>query len=183
MDKKLDALFGVDHGLDDKSVKFLTTALERNNLPGFDYIEYKQSLAALSAMDMPEEMAFRSAFATAATVGLTKEKLLKTAKHYKKILDTEKKQFDAALQKQMKQRVGGKMTEAQKLKKQIELIKVKIAELEEKMKSSQKIIDNAAAEIQAAKDKIEGTRQNFETTLQSLMNAIDEDIENINTYI
>lgn len=183
MQKKLDSLFGNDHGLDAKSVKFLTSALEKNNLPGFDYIEYKQSLAALSALDMPEEMAFKSAFATASTVGLTKDKLLKTATHYKKILDTEKKQFDAALQKQMKQRVGGKMSEAEKLKKQIGIIKVKIAELEEKMKTSQKIIDSADADIQAAKEKIEGTRQNFETTLQSLMNEIDQDIQSIEKYI
>lgn len=183
MQKKLDSIFGDHHGLDEKSVKFLTNALEKNNLPGFDYIEYKQSLSALANMDMPEEMAFKSAFATAATVGLTKDKLLKTAKHYQKVLDTEKKQFDLALEKQMKQRVGSKITEVAKLKKQIDTIKAKIVELEEKMVNSQKIIDSADADIQAAKEKIEGTRENFESTLKSLMNAIDKDIENIENYI
>ncbi len=183
MQKKLGSIFGDDHGLDGKSVKFLTTALEKNNLPGFDYIEFKQSLKALSDMDLPEEMAFKSAFATASTVGLTKGKLLKTAIHYKKILDTEKKQFDVALEKQMKARVGSKITEVAKLKKQIETIKTKIIELEEKMNNSQKIIDSADADIQAAKEKIEGTRESFETTLKSLNNAIDKDIENIEKYI
>jgi predicted RNase H-like nuclease (RuvC/YqgF family) len=183
MQKKLGSIFGDDHGLDEKSVKFLTSALEKNNLPGFDYIEYKQSLAALSNLDMPEEMAFKSAFATAATVGLTKAKLLKTAIHYKKILDTEKKQFDMALEKQMQQRVGSKITEVAKLKKQIEAFKAKVAELEGKMESSQKIIDSADADIQEAKEKIEGTRESFETTLKSLNNAIDQDINNIEKYI
>ncbi|MCB0649722.1 MAG: hypothetical protein KDC85_00445 [Saprospiraceae bacterium] len=183
MQKKLDSIFGDHHGLDEKSVQFLTSALEKNNLPGFDYIEYKQSISTLSNMDISEEMAFKSAFATASTVGLTKEKLLKTAVHYKKVLDAEKKQFDMALEKQIQQRVGAKIAEAARLKKQIEAYNAKIIELQEKIESSQKVIDSADADIREANEKIEGTRENFETTLKSLMNAIDQDIENIEKYI
>jgi len=40
MQKNLTALFGENHLLDEKSVAFLTNALEKNNLPGFDYIEF-----------------------------------------------------------------------------------------------------------------------------------------------
>ncbi len=183
MQKKLEGIFGDHHGLDEKSVKFLTTALEKNNLPGFDYIEFKQSLSTMAGMDIPEDVAFKSAFATASTVGLTKTKLLKTATHYKKVLDTEKKQFDKALENQVQQRVGSKITEVNKLKKQITTFEAKIVELKEKIKSAQKIIDSADSEIQAAKQKIEGTREGFETTLNSIMNAIDQDIENIEKYI
>ncbi len=183
MQKKLAGIFGDHHGLDEKSVTFLTNALEKNNLPGFDYIEYKQSLSAMAGLDIPEEMAFKSAFATASTVGLTKEKLLKTATHYKKVLDTEKKQFDKALENQIQQRVGSKIAEVNKLKKQITAFEAKIVELKEKIKHAGEIIDNADAEIQAAKEKIEGTREGFENTLNSIMNAIDKDIENIGKYI
>ncbi|MEM6967493.1 MAG: hypothetical protein AAF573_22205, partial [Bacteroidota bacterium] len=81
MAKNLKTIFGENHLLDEKSISFLTGALDRNNLPGFDYIEFKQSLAALAKLNMDEETAFKSAFATAATVGLTKGKLLETASH------------------------------------------------------------------------------------------------------
>ena len=183
MYKDLKVLFGKHHGLDGKSVDFLTKALEKNNLPGFDYIEYKQSLGALGNMNMDEETAFKSAFATASTVGLTKDKLLKTAEHYKKILSKEKEQFDAALQKQMVQRVSSKQQEVEKLRKQIEDYKAKIAQLQEKIDKSQHTIDTADEHIQNAKEKIVSTKENFEYTLTSIVNQIDQDIENINRYL
>ena len=76
MQSKLKSIFGNHHGLDERSINVLTKALENANLPGFDYLEFKQSLAALTQMNMDEAMAIKSAFATASTMGLTKEKLL-----------------------------------------------------------------------------------------------------------
>lgn len=183
MQKKLKALFGKHHALDEKSIDFLTNALEKNNLPGFDYIEFKQSLGALEDLNMDESTAIRSAFATASTVGLTKDKLLKTAEHYKQVLSNEKRQFDAALEKQIQQRVKSKEEEIERLKKQVEEYKKKIVELEEKIARSQATIDHADEDINAAKEKILGTKENFEFTWQSVINEIDRDVENINKYL
>lgn len=183
MNKDLKIIFGDHHGLDEKSVSFLAKALERANLPGFDYIEFKQSLHALQAMDMPEETCFRSAFATAATVGLTKQKLLKTASHYKSVIEQERTQFDAAMRKQIEQRVNSKFSEVEKLKKQVEEYRRRIVELEQKIMQSQNTIDNADAHIQAAKEHILGTKEAFETTHQSVINQINVDIERIQQYL
>jgi chromosome segregation ATPase len=183
MSKSLKSIFGPHHGLDEKSVNFLIKALDKNNLPGFDYLEFKQALQALQEMDMTEETAYRSAYATATTVGLTREKLLKTADHYKKILANEKVQFDAALQKQVKQRVEGKRSEVEKLRQQIEDYKKKIEQLEAKIVKSQQTIEQQDDLIQSAQDKIETTKDGFERTLQSITNEIDRDIENIESFI
>ena len=183
MQKNLKKLFGTDHGLHPKSIDFLTKALEKSNLPGFDYIEYKQSLGALNAMSIEEETAFKSAFATAQTVGLTKDKLLKSALHYKNVLNKEKEQFDAALEKQIDQQVKSKMAEVAKLRKQITEYKAKVKQLEQKMAVSQSTIDQADETIAAAKSKIEGTKESFEFTLQSIVNQIDQDIDNIKKFI
>jgi len=51
----LKTIFGKDHGLDQKSVDFLTKALDRSNLPGFDCIEFKQSLDALSKLNIEKK--------------------------------------------------------------------------------------------------------------------------------
>jgi len=183
MQKDLKSLFGATHGLDDKSLNFLVKALEKNNLPGFDYIEFKQSLGSLLSMDMLEETAFKSVFATATSVGLTKDKLLKSAEHYKQILNKEKGQFDIALQNQMKQRVEGKLQEVEKLKKQIEDYRKKIVELEARIEKAQSTIDHADEHIQAAKTKIESTQESFEFTHRSILNEINQDIENIQQYL
>jgi septal ring factor EnvC (AmiA/AmiB activator) len=179
----LKTIFGKDHGLDQKSVDFLTKALEKSNLPGFDYIEFKQSLDALSKLNMDEETAFKSAFATASTVGLTKPKLLETAAHYKKVLANEKTQFDSALQKQVEQKVAGKELELKKLKDQIVKHQEKIQQLQDQIAKFQKTIDGADAQIDAARKKIESTRDGFEHTHQSILNQIEKDIENIKKYL
>ncbi|MDX1943486.1 MAG: hypothetical protein SFU99_23165 [Saprospiraceae bacterium] len=183
MQKDLKQLFGQAHGLDEKSVEFLTKALEKNNLPGFDYIEYKQSLGALMAMNMDEVTAFKSAYATAATVGLTKEKLIKTAEHYKSVLNSEKQKFDAALEKNMTERVKSKQEEVAKLKKQVEDYLAKIAEMQKKIEEYKSIIANADGDIRASIEKIESTKESFEFALKSIMNQIDKDIESINQYL
>lgn len=184
MQKDLNSLFGGHaHGLDEKSLQFLTKALEKNNLPGFDYIEFKQALGNLQAMDIMDELAYKSAFATASTVGVTKDKLLKTAEHYKQILAKEKAQFDEALRKQMEQRVQTKQLEVEKLKKQIEEYKAKIIELEDRISKAQVTIDSADEHIQAARHKIETTKTSFEFTHQSIINQIDQDIDSIQRYL
>lgn len=183
MQKNLKQLFGDAHGLDEKSVEFLTNALEKNNLPGFDYIEYKQSLGGLMAMNMDEMTAFKSAFVTGGTMGVTKEKLLKTAEHYKGVLNNEKAQFDAALEKQMLQRVKSKQDEVIKLKKQIEDYQLKIKQMQDKIAEFEGIVANADEDIRASTEKIQSTSQNFEFTLKSILNEIDKDVDSINRYL
>lgn len=184
MQKNLKNIFGSHHGLDEKSVEFLLNALDKNNLPGFDYLEFKQSLVALNEqMELDEASAFKSAFATASVLGLTKEKLLKTADHYKTILLNEKAQFDAALQKQVDQRITGKQQEVVRLRKQIEEYRKTIADLEKKIAAAEDAIGKADDEIAATREKIEYTRDAFERTLTSILNQIQLDIESIQKHL
>ena len=183
MKNDLRPIFGSDHGLDPKSVDFLTGALAKGNLPGFDYLEFKLALTKLSAMQIEDTTAIKTAFATAQTVGLTKAKLIKTANHYKKLLQQEHDQFGKALENQVQKKVAGKQKEVEKLKAQIAKHKQKIEELEAQVNQYQSTIDNADEEITDAKSKIEATKDGFERTHQSILNQIDKDIEDFNTYL
>jgi len=176
-------IFGTHHGLDERSMESLVGALERENLPGFDYLEFKQALERLQAMDMAEETAFKSAFATASTMGLTKDKLLKTATHYKKVLDKEQKSFESALQKQIKAKVDGKRKEVETLRKKLQEYEAKIAELQRLKESATKTIAEADDTIKVAQDSINEVHQKFEATLKALHNQIDKDITDIERFL
>ena len=176
-------LFGDNHGLDEKSVDFITKALEKANLPGFDYIEFKQALSNIAKMNIEEATAFKSAFGTAMTMGLTKEKLLETANHYTSVLLKEKEQFDAASAKQMDIKIGDNLKEVNDLRN-------KTADNELKIKQLQTEIDQANARVSAldyersqASSKIEEAKSKFNFTHQSILNQIEKDIQNIQTYI
>ena len=183
MQNNLTNLFGNVTGLDEKSVKFLTKALANGNLPGFDYLEFKQSLAKLQELGMDETTAYKSAFATASTVGLTKEKLVTTARHYRQLLINEEQKFGQALAGQTKRRVEGKQQEVALLKKQITEWQTQIQHLQERIQKSQQTIDSADGVIAAERDKIEATRANFEASYRAVTNEMEKDIQNINTLL
>jgi septal ring factor EnvC (AmiA/AmiB activator) len=183
MQKDLKAVFGTIQGLDEKSVEFLTNALAKNNLPGFDYLEFKLSVGRLLLMAMPEDTAYKSTFTTASTVGLTKEKLISTAQHYKEILLKEKEQFDLALNNQLQKRVKSKQEEVEKLKIQIENWKVQIENLKTQIAKSQATIDTADEQIGAEMRKIETTKDNFEHTYRSILSQIELDMQNVQKYL
>ena len=183
MQNELKTIFSKNGNNDEKSLDFLTTALEKNNIPGFDYLEYKLSLGRLDSMGMHDEIAYKSAFATATTVGLTKEKLVASAQHYKEVLAKEKQQFDLALSHQLDKRVKSKRTEVEKLKTQIKEWQEAIRKLQDQIAKSQATIDSADQIIKAEMDKIQSTKVNFENTHQNVLSQIDDDLEKIQRFI
>ncbi len=176
------SLFAAD-GIDDRSLTFLANALEASNLPGFDYFEFKRALVTLRGMEIEEGAAHKSAFATAATIGLTKEKLVETANYYRNFLDKEKEKFNAALQNQMAAKVTSREEEIQRLTDQIERHKAEISRLQEEMAAYRLQIDQSSTAMQLEKEKITKAGDGFERTHQSVLSQIDRDIENIHKYI
>ena len=183
MSTDLKNVFDKTGKLDQKSVEFLTKAFEKQSGKNFDYIKFKQSLAALSAMNVENEMAFKSAFATAATMGLSKDALLKSAEQYKVVLDREKNQFDAALVKQINQRVGAKRTKVKQMKEKVKEYQNKIAELEKRIGEFEQKISASDQEINQSTKKIEQTKDRFEKTYQKFKSFIDEDIIQIQKFL
>jgi len=183
MANKLKSVFGNNHGLDDRMVDYLMKALVRSNLPGFDYLEFKQSLAALAEVDLDEPTRYKSAFAAASAMGLTKEKLVETAGHYKEVVEREKQQFLTAMKKQVDQKITGKQQEVERMRQQIVQYQEKIQQLQAQIQKFQTTIDGADQSMQAEREKIQATKDAFDLTHQSLLNQMNKDIENINIYL
>jgi hypothetical protein len=164
-------LFGENHGLDEKSIEFISKAIEKANLPGFDYLEFRMAVDNLKKIDFDEATAYKSVFATAKTMGLTKEKLLETAAHYKAIVLKEKEQFDAASAKQQDNKVGANLQQVAELQLQAEIntARGKISTLDFER-------DGAAAKIEEAKTK-------YLFTHQSINNQMEQDMANIQKYL
>ena len=80
-----------------KFVDILFKAMEKNNIDGFDYLEYKQSLNSLKKMPMDEATRYQSAFAMAQTMGANPQMLATTAQHYIDVLRKEEEAFENAL--------------------------------------------------------------------------------------
>ncbi len=183
MESDKRALFSNLEKLDQKSVDFLLAAIERQNKPGFDYLEFKMAVNKLRQMGMDDATAFKSAFVTASTVGVSKDKLLQTGKHYLQVLSNEKQQFDLALQKQIEKRVHQKKAQVEQLKAQIAEWEEQIKALQAKIDQARTTIEQADSHIQQELSKIETTRKNFESTHAAILEEVAHDLENIEKYL
>ena len=168
---------------DAKFIDILLGALDKNNMEGYDYLEYKQALQSLGKVGMDEATMFKSAIAMAGTLGASKEQILKTATHYMGVLEQEQQKFNQALQAN-KQKIAQSEQNG-------------IATLEQNIVSRQKQVENLLAEIEKEKIKLEElkndlagssqkiaqTAANFNAAYQLVAGQIADDVRKIKEYI
>jgi hypothetical protein len=177
------SLFSKAEGLDERSLDFLAQAIEKSNLPGFDYYEFKRAVATLESMQLDTATAHKSAFATAATVGVTKEKLVETAGFYINLLNKEKETFDAALSNQNNSKITARQTEIQRLRDQIERNKAEITRLQDQMAGYLTEIEQSEVALKTDTEKLDKTKTAFDFTHQAILLQIEKDIELMHQHI
>lgn len=184
MKTDLRELFPETSGLDTKSVNALLAAIKNNYEDGqFDYLKFKQSVASLLEMGMDEQMAVKSAFTTASTLGLTKEKLVKSAQKYIYALESERETFSQAVLSQKEHQIDGRKSEVVKLEQKIKEHRYKIAELEREIAIFQQRIDSVDQDVESAAVKIENTKTRFFEVYKSIESNIKKDLERIQNFL
>lgn len=166
-----------------KFVNVLLKAIEANNEEGFDYLEYKQSLQNLSAMDMDTQTKYQSALAMAKTMGVTSSKLISSAKRYVRVLEAEEGKFNQALANQKAKQVQGRQDKIQAYEKAIIDHETQIQKLQKEIEKHKSALEKVKSEIDAASNKVETTHQSFAVAYQSVKNQIVGDIQNMEKYL
>ena len=166
-----------------KFTEVLLTAVEKNNLEGFDYLEYKEALQNLSKMSMDEPTRYKSAFALAQTMNTTPDSLVETAQYYVDILSKEETKFKEALVKQRKKQIGGREEEIDSYEKGIVAKQQQIERLNQEITEMKKTLQARKSEISSAVQKLETTKENFFASYKSLVQQIQSDIEKMQRYL
>lgn len=166
-----------------KFTDILLAAMEKVNIEGFDYLEYKKSLQSLQKMNMDEATAFQSAYAMAQTMGATPAHLAQTAGHYLQALKAEEEKFNQALVGQREARVGAKLNEQTQLQAGIKEKSERIRQLQAEIARDQASLTQLDAEIQQATLTIEQTKNDFFASYQNLMGQIQADVEKMQRYL
>lgn len=167
----------------DKFLNILLAAMDKQNLDGFDYLEYKQSLQSLDQISMDEPTKYRSAFAMAQTMGANASNLVKTAQHYLQVLAEEEKKFEQALVNQRNLQITEKEQNLKSFNQSIADKTSQIQKLTEEINQIRKNMENMTGELQEAQFKLDSTKNDFLITYQSLVDHIRQDIENMNQYL
>jgi methyl-accepting chemotaxis protein len=167
----------------DKFLEVLFGALESNNQEGFDYMEFKDFLKSLANVPMDDSTRFKSAYATAQTMGATKSKILDSAKYYLTVLASEQSKFQDALQGQRERNLTGKQDEIKQLGNTIDQDQKEIERLTGEIADHKKQIADLEQEITAATEKLSQTADDFNATYKALVNQIQTDIQNIESHL
>ena len=167
----------------DKFTEVLFKAMSEQNIEGFDYLEYKRSLASLKQMPMDERTRYQSAFAMAQTMGTTPEHLIKTAQHYVEVLRNEEQKFQQALANQERLQIESKEKDIQKLNDTVKAKAEKIRQLTQEIETHQQAKETLQKEIKAAAEKVESTKLDFMASFRSLVSQIQMDMDNMKQYL
>jgi len=166
-----------------KFVDVLLKAIEANNLEGFDYLEFKQSLQNLGAMDMDEKTKYQSAFAMAKTMGVTPSKLVNSAQHYINVLKKEESKFSDALKNQKQKQVVNREQGIKQLKETIVKKQKMIEKLQKEIEADKQKLDKQNAAVNESVAKVQATKDGFINAYHSVLGQIQQDIDKMNSYL
>ncbi|MFQ5446955.1 MAG: hypothetical protein ACE5FF_08475 [Saprospiraceae bacterium] len=166
-----------------KFMEVLHTAMEKQNLPGVDYLEYKQSLKSLEKMPMDEQVRYQSAYAMAQAMGATPPKLIESASHYLDVLKNEEAKFQQAVQHQRNEQIGKRQEAINALETALQEKAAQIKKLTAEMEKHRAEKEKLNAQIKKATEKVESARANFQATYNNLAGQITADVENMKKYL
>ncbi|MEP7321164.1 MAG: hypothetical protein ABI761_04560 [Saprospiraceae bacterium] len=166
-----------------KFLSILAQVIEKNNQPGFDYFEFRQSLINLSKLNMDEATRFKSAYAAAQSMGVSPDSLVNSAQTYLQLLNNEGKKFAQAEQNQRTKVVEDRKNELNQITSEIKSKQDMISRLNQEVGQLNKILDDKKAEASNLATKLESTKTAFENAMKSISGQISEDISKMNQYL
>ncbi len=169
----------------ERFVNILFKAIEDNNIKGYDYLEFVQSINNLKkqGISSEEEKLFNTAYALAKTMNVEKDKLLKTADFYLNVLNKEKVKFNEALVNNAKVKLQEKNSKLNSLNKSLSDDKKAFEELKKRITSKEKEIFIITKELEDSKSKVDNIKAGFDNALKQIVNKIILDKDKINKYL
>jgi|WetSurMetagenome_2_1015567.scaffolds.fasta_scaffold173369_1 hypothetical protein len=169
--------------VDNKILDSLIKALDDNNLPGEDYMEYAAALKAMDNIPLEESIKIQTVLATLSTKGLTKDKIIESGTFYVSILEKEKDKFGKAIDKQTKDGITSKNDEIAALEALNKTKSNQIAQLTKEITDNQQQMEQIKTKIADTNLKIKATEGNFNTTFQFVVSQMQANIDKIKALV
>jgi len=161
---------------DEKFVSILEKVIMDNNIPGLDYIEFKQAIEKMKNFPIDESTKILTTYSIFETQGCTKDVLINAIDFYIGLINKEQENFNLEMATSYKEKVAGKKSEIENSQKQIVDLNKKITELNT-------FIMTASLETQEEELKLKNADASFKQSAQKVISVLQSDKEKIITYI
>jgi hypothetical protein len=171
-----------DYSMEEHDQKFqniLMRAIESQDQDGYDYLEFRKTIISLSDFNENQEKKYHAALNMADAVGVQKDYIVSTAKHYLKILDQEKIHFESILKKKVHKLIELKKQEIKHTQNLIQDKQQQIAILKNDILNHQNSLKDLEIQQSEAHNKIEENKEGFYSALKFLQDEINRDIQRI----
>lgn len=167
--------------------------LEKNNIPGLDYLEFANLLHKQFEKfgnTLSESQLYEMAFMSFETQGITKQRLIETANTYLKLIADHKKEFDQYLANDGAKTVQDKTNENARLIKansdaaiQIENLQKQIMQIQGAVNTNSQTINANTAIIQGEQQKLQAKQVKFEAAYRLVVEKLTGDAQKIQTLL
>ena len=158
-------------------VKKLWQVLIDKNLPGPDYLEVKNTAAALSAMNLPLDKCYEAAFRTlnASNPNFTKDVLLKSIDTYIGFIKQEQSDGKSECDRKRQIQIGEKTERSKQLLEHKEDLEKQIASLQEQVIQTESSIMKMKLEIERSTAEIDKEEEVFNASIESVVSSLNND--------
>ena len=172
--------------VDTKFLDHLAAVLNKANLPGPDYFEFRDILRSLANLGLSEDKQYQAAWASfkamsggAGDVGL----LTATANQYLTAINADRDGFIKTADAALSDKVGGLQNEQTQLQRDNEALAKQIAELQQRLSTNVERLAKIGGELDEQSQKITQNKANYDATFTTVTEQIKTDIAKISSYL
>ncbi|RRB06478.1 hypothetical protein [Larkinella rosea] len=171
--------------VDTKFVDHFASVLHKNNPPGPDYFEFRETLKNLSNLNLSEDQQYQAAWASYKAMGGSADvaALVSSANQYLTALNNDQQAFSKTVEEALTEKVGGLSNEQKQLQSENEQLARQILELQRKMDANAERLAKIGGELTDQRQKITQSKSNYEATLAVFVGQIKRDLLKLGEYI
>jgi uncharacterized phage infection (PIP) family protein YhgE len=171
--------------VDAKFAEHFAGVLAKNNLPGPDYFEFRETLRSLASLGLSEDQQYQAAWASFKALGGAPDvaRLTSTANQYLAILGKDREAFGQSVEAAIAERVGGLQREQQQLQADSEALTRQLAEIQQKLAANATRLAAIGGEVAEQSGRLNQNRQNYEATYGHFTSQIRADLAKIAQYL
>jgi len=171
--------------VDAKFAEHFAGVLAKNNLPGPDYFEFRETLRSLVGLGLSEDQQYQAAWASFKALGGAPDvaRLTSTANQYLTVLGKDREAFGQSVEAAIAERVGGLQREQQQLQADTEALTRQLAEIQQKLAANAARLAAIGGEVAEQSGRLNQNRQNYEATYGHFTSQIRADLAKIGQYL
>jgi len=171
--------------VDAKFAEHFAGVLAKNNLPGPDYFEFRETLRSLAGLGLSEDQQYQAAWASFKALGGAPDvaRLTSTANQYLTVLGKDREAFGQSVEAAIAERMGGLQREQQQLQADSEALTRQLAEMQQKLAANAARLAAIGGEVAEQSGRLNQNRQNYEATYGHFTSQIRADLAKIGQYL